>query len=70
MNFSIYAEFFLAEDVEMDEEIRKATRTGRPLGSEGFINMLEFRLKRVLKPKGVGRPPKKNGRGKGTSLIY
>jgi hypothetical protein len=28
---------------------------------EGFINMLEFRLKRVLKPKSVGRPPKKNG---------
>jgi putative transposase len=56
-----YAEFLSAEDVEMDEEIRKATRTGRPFGSEGFINMLEFRLKRVLKPKGVGRPPKKNG---------
>jgi putative transposase len=56
-----YAEFLLAEDVEMDEEIRKATRTGRPFGSEGFINMLEFRLKRVLKPKSVGRPPKKNG---------
>jgi putative transposase len=56
-----YAEFLLAEDVEMDEEIRKATRTGRPFGSEGFINMLEFRLKRELKPKSVGRPPKKNG---------
>jgi putative transposase len=58
---SAYAEFVLAEDEEMDEKIRKATRTGRPFGSEGFINMLEFRLKQVLKPKRVGRPPKKNG---------
>jgi putative transposase len=62
-----YAEFLLAEDVEMDEEIRKATRTGRPFGSEGFINMLEFRLKLVLKPKSVGRPPKKK---RGVSLIF
>jgi putative transposase len=59
---SAYAEFVLAEDEEMDEEIRKATRTGRPFGSEGFINMLEFRLKQVLKPKRVGRPPKKTKR--------
>ncbi|MFO7605237.1 MAG: hypothetical protein R6W72_02890 [Desulfurivibrionaceae bacterium] len=54
-------EFLLAEDVEMDEEIRKATSTGRPFGTEGFINMLEFRLKRVLKSKRVGRPPKETG---------
>jgi putative transposase len=56
-----FAEFVLAENVEMDEAIRKATRTGRPIGSEGFVDMLEFRLKQVLRPKKVGRPRKKLG---------
>jgi putative transposase len=54
-----YAEFVLAENAEMDETIRKATRTGRPIGSESFVDMLEFRLKQVLRPKKAGRPRKK-----------
>jgi hypothetical protein len=45
----------------MDETIRKATRTGRPIGSESFVEMLEFRLKQVLRAKKVGRPRKKMG---------
>ena len=41
-----------------DEEIRKATSTGRPLGSVGFVEKLEAELKRALKPKKGGRPKK------------
>ena len=53
-----YAEFVLADDEAMDDKIRKATRTGRPFGSESFINMLEFKLKRGLRPQKAGRPRK------------
>jgi putative transposase len=56
-----FAEFLVAESAEMDETIRKATRTGRPIGSESFVEMLEFRLKQVLRAKKVGRPRKKMG---------
>lgn len=41
-----------------DEEIRKATSTGRPLGSDGFIDKLEEELMRSLRPKKAGRPKK------------
>ena len=53
-----YAEFLLADDEAMDDEIRKSTRTGRPFGSESFIDMLEFRLKQRLRPQKAGRPRK------------
>ena len=56
---SAYAEFVLAEDEAVDDIIRKATRTGRPFGSESFVDMLEFRLNQVLRPKKAGRPRKK-----------
>jgi len=58
---SAYAEFVRAGDDEMDEAIRKATSTGRPLGSEKFIETLEFQKKRPLKPKKLGRPRKETG---------
>ncbi len=54
-----YARFILAEDDGMDEALRKATRTGRPFGSAGFVEMLESRMNQTLKPKKVGRPRKK-----------
>ena len=38
--------------------IRKATRTGRPFGSEGFIDALEFQLNQSLRPGKPGRPRK------------
>ena len=41
-----------------DDEIRRATKTGRPLGSISFIEMLEGLLKRGLKPKKAGRTKK------------
>jgi hypothetical protein len=36
--------------------IREKTRTGRPLGSNDFIEKLEGQLKRVFKLKPKGRP--------------
>ena len=46
------------ESEESDEEIRKATMTGRPLGNSNFIEMLEAMLERSLKPRKGGRPKK------------
>lgn len=56
-----YAKFVLAENDGMDDAIRKATRTGRPFGSENFIERLEFQLNQSLKPQKVGRPRKEIG---------
>jgi putative transposase len=51
---------FLRKDAEeINAAIRRATSTGRPLGSEGFIKKLERILKRDLFPKKGGRPKKK-----------
>lgn len=47
-------------DEGKDDEIRKATSTGRPLGTPEFIEGLEMELARTLKPKKGGRP--KNGK--------
>jgi len=41
------------------KEIRERTRTGRPLGTNDFIEMLEGQLKRLLKLRSKGRPKKK-----------
>ncbi|MCB2156347.1 hypothetical protein KQI84_15850 [bacterium] len=41
------------------EELRRHTRTGRPLGDEGFVRRLERLLGRSLAPKKPGRPRKK-----------
>jgi putative transposase len=56
-----YSEFVLDENDEVDGAIRKATRTGRPFGSESFVDMLEYRLNQVLRPKRAGRPRKEYG---------
>jgi putative transposase len=58
---STYAEFVVTEDEETDNAIRKATRTGRPFGSEDFVDLLEFQLKQPLKANKRGRPYKING---------
>jgi putative transposase len=39
--------------------IREKTRTGRPLGTNDFIERLERQLKRIFKLKPKGRPKKK-----------
>jgi putative transposase len=46
------------KDDGMNDEIRKATATGRPLGSMSFIEMLEKMTGRQLRPKKGGRPKK------------
>jgi len=51
---------FLAKgisDIELDE-LRMHSRTGRPLGEEGFVRRLEKRLGRILAPQKGGRPRK------------
>ena len=58
---SAYTDFIRTEDEDADNAIRKATRTGRPYGSENFVDQLEFRLKQPLKAKRRGRPCKING---------
>ena len=55
---SAYAEFVRDEDKETDNAIRRATRTGRPYGTDQFIDQLELRLNQPLRPKKPGRPQK------------
>ena len=38
------------------ERLRLHTRTGRPLGDEGFLKRIEESLERVVRPKAAGRP--------------
>jgi len=42
----------------MNDEIRKVTATGRPLGSISFIEKMEKMTGRHLRPKKGGRPKK------------
>jgi putative transposase len=53
-----YREFFCGDDEEINGAIRRATSTGRPLGSERFIKKLERILGRDIFPKKGGRPRK------------
>jgi putative transposase len=58
-----WSQWLRAEDDEsVIEGLRQHTRTGRPLGSAGFIDRLERKLGRVLRPKPGGRPRRKPGR--------
>jgi len=45
-----------------EDEIRRATSTGRPLGSMGFVERLEEKLGRRLRPQKAGRPKKSKTR--------
>ena len=54
-----YGRFMMQQDQAMDEKIRRATSTGRPLGSNNFIKGLEKLLSRKLLVGKVGRPEKK-----------
>jgi putative transposase len=53
-----YKDFLKAEDRETEQAIRRATSTGRPLGSEEFIKRIEEELSRQLLPRKAGRPSK------------
>ena len=54
-----YREFLRQEDEGINASIRRATSTGRPFGSEGFIKKLENMLGRDIFPKKGGRPKRK-----------
>jgi len=58
---SAYSDFVCMENDETDKAIRKSTNSGRPFGSESFIDILEIQLNQTLKPKKPGRPQKKYG---------
>lgn len=51
---------FLSKAVSFEqmETFRKHERTGRPLGSDSFVQMLEKKLHRILKPQKSGRKAK------------
>jgi putative transposase len=54
---------FLGREVGQREYelVRSHERTGRPLGSEGFIESLEKKLERVLRRQKPGPKPKPKG---------
>lgn len=52
-----YAEFVNFEDDDTDSKIRMATRTGRPFGSENFLEMLESQMHQSLKPQKIWQTP-------------
>jgi len=45
-------------EVEQRESLRTHARTGRPLGSDGFVKRLERQVGRRLRPCSPGRPPR------------
>lgn len=55
---SAYRDFLRGEDKEVEMLVRKATSTGRPLGTERFIKGLEKILGRDIFAKKAGRPKK------------
>jgi len=55
---SRYAEFILNSDEDAEAKLRSATRTGRPFGSESFIDNMEYQLNATLRPRKPGRPRK------------
>jgi putative transposase len=58
-NHSAWREYLGAQDSAADNEaIRQSTHTGRPLGTNEFIETLEKAMQRNLAPKKGGRPEK------------
>jgi putative transposase len=53
-----YQAFLRDEDKKVEALIRKATSTGRPIGSESFVKKLEKILGLNILPKKAGRPKK------------
>lgn len=54
-----YATFVMTDDTEQNNAIRKATRMGRPFGTESFVDTLEYDLNRTVRAQKAGRPRKK-----------
>ncbi len=56
-----YATYFKIEDAKQNSAIRKATCSGRPFGTDSFIDTIESELNRRVRAKKVGRPCKVDG---------
>ena len=56
-----YRKFLMQRDPEVEQKIRRATSTGRPLGSNRFVEKLELKLLRRLSPGKPGRPRNPKG---------
>ncbi|MEW6214868.1 MAG: hypothetical protein AB1478_06650 [Nitrospirota bacterium] len=56
--FNGYREFLRYEDKDTGAFIRKATSTGKPVGTAEFIKRLEKILERDILPKKARRPKK------------
>jgi len=54
-----YRKFLVDQNIRIEDSIRKATLTGRPLGCVEFIKSFEKILRRDILPKKVGRPKKR-----------
>jgi putative transposase len=44
------------DEEALQERLRSATRTGRPFGSEEFLEEIQRRTSRALRPRQAGRP--------------
>ena len=53
-----FREFLAMPSEEEDELIRKKTTTGRPLGADSFVDMLEYKIASSLRLKPQGRSRK------------
>nr|MBF0222901.1 hypothetical protein [Desulfobulbaceae bacterium] len=53
-----YADYCKTDNEEQNNAIRKATCSGRPLGTERFIDTIENELNRMVRVKKAGRPSK------------
>lgn len=54
----------IAEADDAIARLRLYTRTGRPLGDESFLKRVEQALRRLVRPKAVGRPKAAKDRAK------
>ena len=59
-----WATYLRDDDENEAERLRLRTRTGRPLGSDGFVKRLEAKLGRSLLPRKPGRKRKARGNEK------
>lgn len=66
-----WREYLLAgESASELASIRQCTHTGRPLGTEAFVQTLEESTKRALAPQKGGRPPRLRSNGAQTELHF
>ncbi len=57
---SEYREFFKQENEETEKSIRQRTSSGRPLGGDEFVDLLEFKFGYMLRLGRRGRPRTKD----------